>query len=197
MSVQSHPFDQITCLDSSIGTQVELPAALRKELQELGQLPSHGRSLVGRKERRKQARTTAKQGRNKRAGAQAQADDGRDSNRPTTSKRPAEERQAGSSSTKRQKQQQPASQPLAGPSTATAPADARSQRKTTALERLLAKQERLDNNGVDPQRKKTKQEQDEDREIEWLEAMLGMRSSAASKDKQRWRGEFEEDGLEG
>ncbi|GAA5973652.1 hypothetical protein JCM21900_006752 [Sporobolomyces salmonicolor] len=163
-----------------------LPAALRTELEELGHIaPQQSRGRLGRKDQRKAKRDQAKQNKaqHQQKGKKRPSEDQQP--QPSTSK-PSQD--VGEPSKKRVKLSTD-SDAVAAPAPATAP-----KKKQTPLEKLLAKQER--GSAPDPERKKSKLETDEDREIAWLEAKLGLQGGLSAKDKQKWKEEFAEDGLD-
>jgi len=170
---------------------LELPAKLREELQALGQLPKPGKGKLGRKDRRKQQRNDSKANRAAHFAGKRKADDDSPEPAPAPSGKPAKVKpEAGA---KRRKVavaevDEAHEEPVAAP--------AGKKAKQTALERMLAKQER---GGVDPERKKSKVEGHEDDEIAWLEAKLGVRPGgpATKAEKGKWKDEFLDDGLDG
>lgn len=153
-----------------------LPASLRAELVELGRLPAAGKGKSGRKERRKEKRDGGKAARAKHFASK---------------KRPAEE--VEDEEEEEEIVEKPAPKKI---KTAPAPVEA-PKKKTTALERLLAKQEGGNDSPVDLKRKKNNVESTEDREIAWLEAKLGVRGGPAAADKGKWNEEIMDDGLDG
>ncbi|BGO92639.1 hypothetical protein NBRC10512_005865 [Rhodotorula toruloides] len=168
-----------------------LPAKLRDELEQLGHIaPQKGSGRLGRKDRRKAERSQAKQ--NKAQHQQGKKRASRDEDEDE-----AEPRQPVASTSKAaapaQKADKPAKKKARLAVDQEDEADAKPQKKQTALERLVAKQER--GKGPDPARKKSKTETDEDREIAWLEAKLGMGRSLSSSEKGKMREEFDEEGL--
>ncbi|GAA5850703.1 hypothetical protein JCM9279_006398 [Rhodotorula babjevae] len=170
-----------------------LPQKLRTELEQLGHLPPNSNNpRKSRKERRKDKRTRPKL--NRKLAHEGPA--------AVSRKRPADDDHGPSTSTAPSSSRNP--QPPAPPAKRTKvahpprdadPADAPQQPKTTALERRLAKQER--GTGPDPRaRNKDPAATDEDREIAWLEAKLGLQQKAlTSAEKGRMRSEFDDDGL--
>ncbi|KAK4046926.1 suppressor of glycerol defect [Microbotryomycetes sp. JL201] len=177
----------------------ELPASLRQELQELGHLPKSAKDHLGRKDRRKQARQATKQAKADHFGRRQQPHDyndnaTRDSEAVTQSKRSSkasrahiQDTVAAPASKKRKLDPPPVAQEAQGDTPKP------SKQKTTALERMLARQERQQRPAS--ARARSGQEAAEDREIEWLEHALGMRHNGAD-DKDKWRSEFAEDGLD-
>ncbi|GAA6011691.1 hypothetical protein JCM10207_004212 [Rhodosporidiobolus poonsookiae] len=161
-----------------------LPIAMRKELEQLGHIQPQNNQRMGRKEKRKQERNQAKQ--NRAAHQQQQnakrklPEDDQDDHLPVASTSKVK-LDADQPSKKRAKVAQ------AGAEGATETGQGEPKKKQTALEKLLAKQER--GTGPDPARKKSRNETDEDREIAWLEAKLG-NEGRLHKD------EFGEDGLD-
>lgn len=157
-----------------------LPAALRQELQDLGHIPAPGKGKLGRKERRKAARTDGSAARAehfaKKKRKAEQGDDEEEEVQPEASgsgSRPEKKRKKGD-----------VEKPVAVP-----------KAKQTPLERLLAKQEGKE--VVDPARKRNKVESTEDKEIAWLEAKLGVRGGPPTEEKGKWKDEFADDGLDG
>ncbi|GAA5825170.1 hypothetical protein JCM11251_006128 [Rhodosporidiobolus azoricus] len=137
-----------------------LPAALRKELEERGDIqPLKAKGRLGRKDRRRAERGQSKQNRAAHQGA--------------GKKRPADEDEGEEpiASTSRVRVEAAAAQPAKKKAKVDLPAkEEEPRKKQTALEKLLAKQER--GNGPDPERKRSKNETDEDKEIAWLEWKL-------------------------
>lgn len=187
-----------------------LPAALRTELEELGKiapLPTKAGKL-GRKDRRKDKRNEAKQNRAKNQQKRSRNDED-------------EEALAAPPPSKKKKQQEKAAvePPSAGPDkkkkekksvkfegldpASSSPPPPEPKKKQTPLEKLLAKQEgKNGSGGVDIVAKKggRKNMTDEDKEIAWLEAKLGLTGppgQMSKKDKGKWKEEFAEDGLDG
>ena len=122
-----------------------LPAALRQELQDLGHLPAPGKGKLGRKERRKAARTD---------GSAARAEHFAKKKRKAEEGEEEEEVQpeaSGSGARPEKKRKKGEVEP---------PVALRA--KQTPLERLLAKQEGKE--VVDPARKKNKVESTEDKD---------------------------------
>lgn len=171
---------------------MELPASLRAELQELGHLPKPGKGKLGRKEKRKAARNDSKANRAahfaQKAANKRKADGEHSDPEPEAAPAPVE--------TKRRKvdtklKEKPT--PL--------PAVEEPKKKKTTLEKMLDKQTRAQNGGVDPERKKNVAETNEDKEIAWLEAKLGVRGgppvTAKEKGKGKWKDEYADDGLDG
>ncbi|GAA5901895.1 hypothetical protein JCM8208_006632 [Rhodotorula glutinis] len=173
-----------------------LPQKLRTELEQLGHLPPNSNNpRKSRKERRKDKRTQPKLNRKLAHEGPSPA---------SSRKRPADDAAATStapSSSSSSRNPQPPAPPAKRTKVAHAPPDtdsittAAAPAKTTALERRLAKQER----GTGPDlrtRKKDPAATDEDREIAWLEAKLGLQQKAlTSAEKGRMRSEFDDDGL--
>ena len=179
-----------------------VPQKLRTELEQLGHLPPNSNNpRKSRKERRKDKRTQPKL--NRKLAHEAHP--------ASTRKRPADDdHHAASTSTAPSSTSSSSRTPPAPPAKRTKvahpPPDADSaatataaapQTKTTALERRLAKQER--GTGPDPRtRTKDPAATDEDREIAWLEAKLGLQQKAlTSAERGRMRSEFDDDGLGG
>lgn len=181
-----------------------LPKAIRQELEQLGHIDPQnaGKGRLGRKDRRKQERKQPKQNRALHQNAAAAP-------AATTKKRPAAEdsgpaTKASVSSTSQlskaeverpakkrarfSEQEDAAEEP--SPDAAAAPA-----RKQTALEKRVAKQER--GHGPDPERRRTKNDTDEDKEIAWLEAKLGLPRGLSRAEKGKMKAEYDEDGLGG
>lgn len=171
--------------------QVELPASLRQELQDLGHIPKPGKGKLGRKEKRKAAREGVK-------GARAAHFSGGEGGKKRKSEEEEEEvpQQGG----KRAKPNPtPAAADVAEPETAAPPPPAPKPHQTP-LERLLAKQESRSSPAASKKKKKNPAESAEDLEIAWLEAKLGVRGGdPALKDKEggMWKGEMRDDGLDG
>lgn len=174
---------------------LELPAKLREELQALGQIPKPGKGKLGRKDRRKQLRNDSKANRAAHFAGKRKADD--DGGSPAPLPTPASASSGagkgnkGGAGAKRRKVEVEAEEEE---EVEVAPAPKQAKAKTTALERMLAKQE---GGVVDSGRKKSKAEGYEDDEIAWLEAKLGVRGPATKAEKGKWKDEFMDDGLEG
>ncbi|GAA6021711.1 hypothetical protein JCM11491_001389 [Sporobolomyces phaffii] len=174
-----------------------LPAALRTELEELGRiapLPTKAGKL-GRKDRRKDKRNETKQNRAKNQQKRSRTDDDEDVPPPPKKK-------AKDSAPPPEPKKDKKSVKFAGlaPESSPPPAPAPSK-KQTPLEKLLAKQEGKAGGGVDVVAKKggRKNMTDEDKEIAWLEAKLGLSGppgQMTKKDKGKWKEEFAEDGLD-
>lgn len=151
-----------------------LPASLRTELEQLGHLK---KPKLSRKDKRKANRSDGKQARADHFANKRKADDDEPAGPPEVAKdEPA----------KKKRKQDAAAAPPSAAETKPAP-------RRTALEKLLAKQE---GEVVDEKRPKSKVESNEDKEIAWLEAKLGVRGPAA-KAKGKWKEEFADDGLDG
>lgn len=156
---------------------VTLPASLRAELVELGHLPAAGKGKLGRKEKRKAARDGGKAARAKHfAGKKRKAEE------VEQAEESEEEEIVEKPIVKKKKVLEKSVEPV---------------KKTTALERLLAKQEGGNEGIVDPKRKKNNVESTEDREIAWLEAKLGVRGGPTPTEKGKWNEEITDDGLDG
>lgn len=160
-----------------------LPASLRAELVELGHLPS-GKKAKARKEKRKAARNDGKAARaehfaKKKRALQEVEDEGEEEEEEEEIKQPVQ---------KKKKVAAVVVKSIPEPVV-----------KTTALERMLAKQQGVAAGNVDVKRKKNKVESTEDQEIAWLEAKLGVRGGApvASSEKGKWKEEYMDDGLDG
>ncbi|GAA5858791.1 hypothetical protein JCM1840_006558 [Sporobolomyces johnsonii] len=163
-----------------------LPAALRTELEELGHIaPQQSKGRPGRKDQRKAKRDQAKQNK----ANHQQKSKKRPSEDPQPHASTSNPSQDGGEPSKKRVKLSTDSDAAASPAPAAAP-----RKKQTPLEKLLAKQER--GTAPDPERKKSKLETDEDREIAWLEAKLGLQGGLSAKDKQKWKEEFAEDGLD-
>ncbi|ORY50692.1 hypothetical protein BCR35DRAFT_21568, partial [Leucosporidium creatinivorum] len=176
---------------------VELPAALRQELQDLGHIPIPGKGKLGRKEKRKAAREETEQRRASHFGGAATAAGGAEQGAKGKGKgkRKAEQQE-------QQQQQQPSkrskvdSAPV--PSSAEPPAPKAHQ---TPLEKLLLKQQARAAPAASSStgRAKSGAELAEDQEIAWLEAKLGVRGGDPNdkkSEKGAWKGEMMEDGLD-
>lgn len=150
-----------------------LPASLREELEGLGHLQPKGRS---RKEKRK---------------LQREAKKGRKGNGDGDRSQQAKKRPVEPASEPEVELEQPQPKKL---KIAAEPVEKVKVKKQTDLERLLAKQEGPVRAASGKRTKKV--ETDEDREIAWLEAKLGLQAGR-SKEKGKWREEIEEDGLDG
>ncbi|GAA6028747.1 hypothetical protein JCM8097_007375 [Rhodosporidiobolus ruineniae] len=138
-----------------------LPAALRQELEQRGDIKPLGKGRLGRKDRRKQERQQFKQNRAQHQGRKRAADDEDDQPVASTSQVKVE----AAAPAKKRKVEQLAEAPAQEDEPAP-------KKRQTALEKLLAKQER--GNGPDPERKRSRNETDEDKEIAWLEYKLGL-----------------------
>ncbi|BGP41129.1 suppressor of glycerol defect [Rhodotorula kratochvilovae] len=155
-----------------------LPAKLRTELEQLGHLPPNSnKQRISRKDRRKQERNQPKTNRAQSRKRNHPGDGDADAAPPLASTGTAPPAEPAPKRTK----------------VAPAPAPAEPAKKQTPLERLLAKQDR--GAGPDPTTRKSKAATDEDREIAWLEAKLGLQRGLTSAEKGKMRGEFDEDGL--
>ncbi|KAL8286586.1 hypothetical protein RQP46_004603 [Phenoliferia psychrophenolica] len=147
-----------------------LPAALRTELESLGHLKKPKQS---RREKRK-----------------AQRSDGKDARAEHFAQK---KRKAGAQEGEEEEEQDeaPAKKRKTTGKDKDAPAPAAHM---TPLEKLLRKQE----GGVvvDEKRKKNKAESNEDKEIAWLEAKLGVRGPPSAAEKGKWKDEFADDGLD-
>ncbi|GAA5834969.1 hypothetical protein JCM5353_003339 [Sporobolomyces roseus] len=172
-----------------------LPQALRTELEELGKiapLPNKSGKL-GRKDRRKDKRNESKVNRAKNQSNKRSRED-EPLVQPTTKKLKKESNEK--KSVKFNGLPPPTSSP---PPTEAAAAPKSILKKQTPLEKLLAKQEGR-NEPVDVIKKKGKKNlTDEDKEIAWLEAKLGLTGppgQLTKKDKGKWKEEFAEDGLD-
>lgn len=163
---------------------LELPAKLREELQALGQIPKPGKGKLGRKDRRKQQRNDSKANRAAHFAGKRKAEDNDEPPAPAP-----KAAKAGAGKVREAKRRK-----VEVESEEEAVAAPVKKAKTTALERMLAKQE---GGGVDVGRKKSKVEGYEDDEIAWLEAKLGVRGPATKAEKGKWKDEFMDDGLEG
>lgn len=144
---------------------------------ELGHLPAAGKGKLGRKEKRKAARDGGKAARAKHFAGK---------------KRKAEEADEAEES----EVEEIIEQPVVKKAKKVLEKPVEPAQKTTALERLLAKQER-GNEVVDPKRKKNNVDSTEDREIAWLEAKLGVRGGPTPMEKGKWNEEIMDDGLDG
>jgi len=174
-----------------------LPQALRTELEELGKiapLPNKSGKL-GRKDRRKDQRNESKVNRAKNQSNKRSRED-EPLVQPTTKKVKKESNEK--KSVKFNGLPPPTSSPPPPSEAAAAPKSI--LKKQTPLEKLLAKQEGR-NEPVDVIKKKGKKNlTDEDKEIAWLEAKLGLTGppgQLTKKDKGKWKEEFAEDGLDG
>ncbi|GAA5895536.1 Sgd1p [Sporobolomyces salmoneus] len=181
-----------------------LPAALRTELEELGKiapLPSKAGKL-GRKDRRKDKRNEAKVNRakNQQKRTRSEVEHEESNAAPPRPQKKHKDEPVVTKDTKKEKksvkfaglEEEPASSPPPAP-----------QKKQTPLEKLLAKQQGggKSGSGVDVVAKKggRKNMTDEDKEIAWLEAKLGLQGpegQMTKKDKGKWKEEFAEDGLD-
>ncbi|GAA5827704.1 hypothetical protein JCM3770_005130 [Rhodotorula araucariae] len=151
-----------------------LPAKLRTELEQLGHLPPNSnKQRISRKDRRKLARDQPKLNRNNKRKRALDSDDV-----------PAPPPASTSAST--------APTPPA-PKRAKVALPPPAPQRQTPLERILAKQDGA--HGPDPASRKSKAQTDEDREIAWLEAKLGLQRGLSSAEKGKMRGEFDGDGL--
>ncbi|GAA5933268.1 hypothetical protein JCM10213_001236 [Rhodosporidiobolus nylandii] len=161
-----------------------LPAAMRKELEELGHIqPLKNGGRLGRKDRRKAERNQSKQNRAASQQQQGKRRRGEDDDGEEEKRQPV-----ASTSKAKVEKTEPAKKRVKFD--AVAEAEEQPKKKQTALEKLLAKQER--GNGPDPTRKRNKNETDEDKEIAWLEYKLGMHpASEKGKAKQE-----DDDGLD-
>ncbi|KAM0791823.1 hypothetical protein ACM66B_004082 [Microbotryomycetes sp. NB124-2] len=188
----------------------ELPASLRQELQELGHLPKNGKDRLGRKDRRKQARQATKQAKADHFRCKRRQHDDEQDLGHTATGQPSLDKNirtdAGATAAQPAKKRKLDSAPqLAQASTKDEDHDAQAQQakhekpKTTALERMLAKQEQQQRGGHSQMKHgsgaRSAQETAEDKEIEWLEAVLGIRQNGRDN-KDKWRSEFAEDGLD-
>jgi len=168
-----------------------LPAALRTELEELGKiapLPNKSGKL-GRKDRRKDKRNESKINRAKNQSNKRT----REEEPPTTQNKKVKSQSGEKKSVKFNVASSPP------PPTQEAPKSI--LKKQTPLEKLLAKQEgRKEPIDVVAIKKGKKNLTDEDKEIAWLEAKLGLTGppgQLTKKDKGKWKEEFAEDGLDG
>lgn len=182
-----------------------LPKAIRQELEQLGHIDPQntGKGRLGRKDRRKQERRQPKQNRALHQNAAAAP-------AATTKKRPAAEDSgpatkapvASTSQPSRAEVERPAKkrarfseQDAAAAEEPSPDAAAAPARPQTALEKRVAKQER--GHGSDPERRRTKNDTDEDKEIAWLEAKLGLPRGLSRTEKGKMKAEYDEDGLGG
>ena len=178
-----------------------LPKSLQTELIDSGALPSNfNPKRLGRKEKRKTDRLRAKETK------QAWFNKGKDplpSSRSALESAPAVSTSSAaplpaSTTTKPKKRKRATEEATAQPV---------KKAKQTPLEKLLASQEGPDAdlppskrfNGSAALFPKSNAEQQEDKEIAWLESALGLDSKAAvkGKGKQKWQQELAEDGLDG
>ncbi|GAA5991058.1 hypothetical protein JCM10908_006519 [Rhodotorula pacifica] len=182
-----------------------LPKSIRQELEQLGHIEPQqaGKGRLGRKDRRKAERNAPKQHRAQSQNAKKRGADSQDPPAPgpvasqqpvaSTSKAPA------TKSTKAQDDAPPAKKRARTAdsaheaSAAVPPSPPPPARKQTALEKLAAKQER--GGGPDPTRKRNRNETDEDKEIAWLEAKLGVPGGISRAEKGKMKAEYDEDGL--
>ncbi|GAA5927036.1 Sgd1p [Sporobolomyces koalae] len=175
-----------------------LPAALRTELEELGKiapLPTKAGKL-GRKDRRKDKRNETKQNRAKNQQKRARTDEADAPPPPPPKKLKPDSAVAKPSNKKSVKFDGLPDVPSSSPP----PPEPAAKPKQTALEKLLAKQQGR-STSVDVVSKKggRKNMTDEDKEIAWLEAKLGLTGppgQLTKKDKGKWKEEFAEDGLD-
>ncbi|GAA5963013.1 hypothetical protein JCM8115_002588 [Rhodotorula mucilaginosa] len=173
-----------------------LPKSIRQELEQLGHIDPQpaAKGRLGRKDRRKAERNAPKQHRAQNQGG------------PTASKKRGADEQPPVASTSKASdgtRQDDATQPPAkkrartadSGETSAAPAAAplAPAKPQTALEKLMAKQER--GSGPDPTRKRNRNETDEDKEIAWLEAKLGAPGGLSRSEKGKMKAEFDDDGL--
>lgn len=173
-----------------------LPAKLRDELEQLGHIaPQKQSGRLGRKDRRKAERSQAKQNKaqHQQGKKRVSRDEDEDEMEPrqpvaSTSKAAVHAQESGKPAKKKARLAVEQEDDMAGD-------QPKPQKKQTALEKLVAKQER--GKGPDLSRTKSKAETDEDREIAWLEAKLGMGRSLSSSAKGKMREEFDEEGLGG
>lgn len=174
---------------------MELPASLKAELIELGHLPKNGKGKGSRKEKRKAARNDSKANRAAHFAQKAKRKADEDDDEPEPAPAPVA---APSGASKRRKLD---SDPTPKPKATPAPIAEPPAKKKTALEKMLDKQTRAASGGVDPERKKNVAETNEDKEIAWLEAKLGVRGgpplTAKEKGKGKWKDEYADDGLDG
>ncbi|GAA6064075.1 hypothetical protein JCM10212_002717 [Sporobolomyces blumeae] len=176
-----------------------LPAALRTELEQLGRIApqptKHGK--LGRKDRRKDKRNEAKLNRAKNQKRNRTAnDDDDDDARPPPVASTSTDNKAVTRPQKRVRIDAPSSDPPAAQDDDDR-AGANAKPKQTALEKLVAKQEKA--SGVQPDQvgaRRGKHMTDEDKEIAWLEAKLGLHPGLTAKDKGKWKEEFADDGLD-
>ncbi|GAA5999636.1 Sgd1p [Rhodotorula paludigena] len=160
-----------------------LPAKLRDELEQLGHLePKSTKSRLGRKDRRKAERGQAKQNRANHQQQQRKRPAAQDAAVEPQPAPPKREAVQSPRPTKRAREE-PADE-----------AQPPQKKKQTALEKLVSKQER--GKGPDPASRRSKLDNDEDREIAWLEAKLGMQGKLTNMERKRARGEFADEGLE-
>jgi nucleolar MIF4G domain-containing protein 1 len=175
-----------------------LPKSIRQELEQLGHIDPQpaAKGRLGRKDRRKAERNAPKQNRAQNQGG------------PTASKKRGADEQPPVASTSKASdgtRQDDATQPPAKKRARTADSDETSAapaaaplapaKPQTALEKLMAKQER--GSGPDPTRKRNRNETDEDKEIAWLEAKLGAPGGLSRSEKGKMKAEFDDDGLGG
>ncbi|GAA5875690.1 hypothetical protein JCM8547_007042 [Rhodosporidiobolus lusitaniae] len=147
-----------------------LPKALRTELEELGHIqPLRKGGMLGRKERR---RADRKQAAANRAASQGQAAPGGAGKKRRVDEDDEQKKPVASTSKVKVDAKEPAKKKvrLTAPVEEEQGEEEKPAKKQTALEKLLAKQER--GNGPDPERKKNRNETDEDKEIAWLEWKL-------------------------
>lgn len=186
-----------------------LPKSIRQELEQLGQLEpqNQAKSRLGRKDRRKAERNQPKQNRAQHQGGPTPTAAGANKKRTAADALERERAPVASTSTATTgaEVQQPAKkrakttgdevETAIASTAATTRAEAPAAPKMTALEKRLAKQER--GVGPDPARKRSKGETDDDKEIAWLEAKLGLPRGLTKAEKGKMKAEYDEDGLGG
>ncbi|KAK4703862.1 nucleolar MIF4G domain-containing protein 1, partial [Phenoliferia sp. Uapishka_3] len=155
-----------------------LPAALRTELEGLGHLKKPKQS---RREKRKAQRSDGKVARAEHFAKKRKAGDEEDeveevAPEPKGKGKKGKDEPAASKKRKTENEAK----------------DSKPKAHQTPLEKLLAKQE---GGVVDVKRTKNKLESNEDKEIAWLEAKLGVRGPTAAE-KGKWKDDFADDGLD-
>lgn len=176
-----------------------LPKSIRQELEQLGHIDPQpaAKGRLGRKDRRKAERNAPKQNRAQHQAGAASKKRGADEQPPvaSTSKASSGTRQddATQPPAKKRARTDESGETSAAPAAAAAPPQP--AKPQTALEKLMAKQER--GSGPDPTRKRNRNETDEDKEIAWLEAKLGAPGGLSRSEKGKMKAEFDDDGLGG
>lgn len=178
-----------------------LPKSIRQELEQLGHIDPQpaAKGRLGRKDRRKAERNAPKQNRAQNQGGAASKKRSADEQPPvaSTSKAPVGTRQDDATQPPAKKRARTADsgETSATPAAAVAAPPPHPAKPQTALEKLMAKQER--GSGPDPTRTRNRNETDEDKEIAWLEAKLGAPGGLSRSEKGKMKAEFDEDGLGG
>lgn len=171
-----------------------LPKSIRQELEQLGHIDPQpaAKGRLGRKDRRKAERNAPKQNRAQNQGAAASKKRGADEQPPVASTSDAPVGTRPDDATRPPAKKRARTADAGETSAAPPPQPAKPQ---TALEKLMAKQER--GSGPDPTRKRNRNETDEDKEIAWLEAKLGAPGGLSRSEKGKMKAEFDDDGLGG